>query len=158
MDFSNHLPTICSTSSIHVDAPMCTLAVLFLYILDYLSPIQHMALTTLSSRAFSSALPEHHTPLYETFQSGCRTSHNNETALVRVLDDLLMAADSGSPSLSVTSDQRTAFDTVDYTILHHKNCPQLLLSLPVLKAGTTCPGDIHPLTKTLRRVQTSCKW
>lgn len=58
--------------------------------------------------------------MYEKFQSSFQPGHSTETALVRVTNDLLVTADTGSPSLLIFLDLTAAFDTVDHNILLHR--------------------------------------
>ena len=55
--------------------------------------------------------------LFETKQSAYRKDHSTETALLRIQNDLLTAADSHRASCLVLLDLRAAFDTVDDNIL-----------------------------------------
>lgn len=55
--------------------------------------------------------------LFETFQSGFRSGYSTETALVRVLNDLLIIADSGACCILVMLDLSAAFDTICHSIL-----------------------------------------
>ena len=55
--------------------------------------------------------------LLEQFQSAYRKCRSTETALVRVLNDLLRTSDSGRASMLSMLDPSAAFDTLDHEIL-----------------------------------------
>uniref|UniRef100_A0A671UFZ1 Reverse transcriptase domain-containing protein n=1 Tax=Sparus aurata TaxID=8175 RepID=A0A671UFZ1_SPAAU len=55
--------------------------------------------------------------ILEVFQSGFKTLHSTESALLRVFNDIFLATDSGDCVILVLLDLTAAFDTVDHDIL-----------------------------------------
>ena len=53
-------------------------------------------------------------PNYSPLQSAYRAAHSTETALVKIVDDILSIVDSGSAVALVGLDISTAFDTVSH--------------------------------------------
>jgi len=51
------------------------------------------------------------------YQSAYRAAHSTETALLQVVNDLVMAACNKSPSVLIALDISAAFDTIDHDIL-----------------------------------------
>ena len=66
----------------------------------------------------SSYLNSHN--LYSTCQSAYRPCHSKETALLRVVHDLLLSPNKGNISVLALLDSSSEFDTIDHPILVHR--------------------------------------
>ena len=86
--------------------------------------------------------------LLEPFQSAYRKCHSTETALLRVVNDLLQASDSGCVSILSLLDLSAAFDTVDHNIL-----------ITRLRSTFSCSGMVlHWFISYLSCVLRLCLW
>jgi hypothetical protein len=72
-------------------------------------------LERLIARQLIGYLNAHH--LLPDLQSAYRAHHSTETAVLKVLSDILLAVDGGDLSMLTLLDLSAAFDTVDHTIL-----------------------------------------
>ena len=55
--------------------------------------------------------------VFEKFQSGFRSCHSTESALLRVHNDIALSVDAGNPTVLVLLDLTAAFDTVTHSSL-----------------------------------------
>ncbi len=55
--------------------------------------------------------------IFEKIQSGLRKHHSTKTALLKVLNDILLSVDSVDSLIILVLDLSAAFDTIDHRIL-----------------------------------------
>ena len=58
--------------------------------------------------------------IYNTFQSAYRPGHSNETALLKVVNDLFLSPGKGNISVLALLDFSSAFDAINHPILVHR--------------------------------------
>ena len=85
--------------------------------------------------------------LYEFYQSAYRALHSTETALLRVLSDLLQAVDQKGGAILVMLDLSAAFDTIDHAVLLHALESQCGITGTVLRWFTSYLCDREQAVK-----------
>ena len=86
-------------------------------------PVSNLSfLSKILERVVLSQLLAHlnHHNLLSAMQSAYRPRHSTETALLKMVDDILAALDNGNISALVMLDLSCAFDTIDHQILLHR--------------------------------------
>ncbi|XP_049450826.1 uncharacterized protein LOC125900093 [Epinephelus fuscoguttatus] len=87
---------------------------------DNFRPISNLPfLSKILERTVASQLRTHLTSnnLFECFQSGFRSKHSTETALLKITNDLLLSSDSGHLNILILLDLTAAFETINHSIL-----------------------------------------
>ena len=69
--------------------------------------------------------------IYEVYQSGFRSNHSTDSALINTVNDLKMNLDKTKPSILVLLNLSAAFDTVDHPILLDRLHNQVGISVSV---------------------------
>ena len=73
-------------------------------------------------------------------QSAYRKNHSTETALLKIVNDLLLSVDGNNAAILALLDQRAAFDTVDHSILIDILAARFCVWLSP-KLGSVLPGE-----------------
>lgn len=77
-------------------------------------------LNVISTKLLLKVIEHNNTPIWlilAKFQSGFQRYHSTEAALLKVINDLLLAVDNSRCSVLVLPDLSAAFHTVDHSIL-----------------------------------------
>lgn len=109
-----------STFKEAIVTPLLKKANLDVNILNNFRPISNLPfISKVLEKVVLQQLMHHfaHNDLLEPFQSAYRTHHSTETALLFIMNDLLLACDSGQTTLLSLLDLSAAFDTLDHDIL-----------------------------------------
>ena len=104
-------------SSCHTDSQKRSVMITVILITISLSLIYALLLKCWKNLSYPKFLPTSHHNLYNTFQSIYCPGHSTETALLNIVNDLLLSHNKGNISVLALLDFSSALDTIDYSIL-----------------------------------------
>ena len=119
--------------------------------LKHFRPVSNLSFVSkLVEHVVASRLEQHisHEDLYESFRSSYWKGHSTETALLKIMGDLLQAMDRRECILVPLLDPSAAFDTVSNTISFFNDCMHASVS-----AALHLPG-CHPIYRVVHKLST----
>jgi hypothetical protein len=115
-------------------------------VLSNYRPVSNLSfLSKVTEKAVAKQLTEHMTThkLHVPIQSAYRQNHSTETALLKVLNDILVSVDKGDGVILILLDLSAAFDTIDHNMLIDRLGEQIGVKGPALAGSSHTSPNVY---------------